>query len=386
MGAPFPCDEGTSLRGVVVILSAEDSAADTIVPRLHAAGADLGRINIVKAVEIDEGGRRAFNLQADLDALGRMIVRLGDVRLVVIDPISSYLGRGLDSHRNSDVRGVLEPLSEMAERLGVAIVSVTHFSKSYAGNVPKALHRFIGSIAFVAAPQIAFAVIQDPDNDDRRLLLHAKNNLSAPPQGLAFHLKQTIVGAPGTGIVASYVDWESEPVDITANEAMAADNNSTKDHDQREAMEFLTDLLADGRQPAKEVQEAAKGHMIASITLRRARERMGALIQREGFGKDGVSYWSLPPSILDHLSPENGGNRHTCPLKEVSKYGGRREPLCQGHEAADLDDTRVAFEERAAIREYNGGLDRQEAEAAAAEEIPDLPEFLRRTRDGSRGE
>ena len=56
-----------SPQGSVIILSAEDSVGDTIVPRLHAAGADLGRISIVKAVEIDESGRRGFNLQADLD-------------------------------------------------------------------------------------------------------------------------------------------------------------------------------------------------------------------------------------------------------------------------------------------------------------------------------
>ena len=385
MGAPFPCGEGVAPRGSVIILSAEDSDGDTVVPRLHAAGADLGRVNTVKVVEADEGGRRAFNLQADLAALERMIVKLGDVQLVVIDPISSYLGRGLDSHRNSDVRGVLEPLSEMAERLGVAIVSVTHFSKSYAGNVPKALHRFIGSIAFVAAPRIAFAVLQDQDNSDRRLLLHAKNNLSVPPQGLAFRLRQTIVGAPGRGIVASYVDWESEPVDITANEAMAADNSSAKDGDRREAMQFLAELLAAGRMPAEEVKNAAAGHMITAATLRGARERLGVEIKREGFGKDGVSYWSLPSTILARSHPENGGNAHTCLLQGSSKYGkhgGDGAPA--GPEistvAADLDAA-IAFEERSAIREYDGELDRQEAEAAAADEFPDLPEFLRRKQD-----
>ena len=130
MGAALPCGEGVAPQGSVIILSAEDSDSDTIVPRLHAARADLGSVHIVKIVATDdEDGRRGFSLQADLGALERMIEKLGDVRLVIIDPISSYLGRGLDSHRNSDVRGVLEPLSEMAERLGVAVVSVTHFTK-----------------------------------------------------------------------------------------------------------------------------------------------------------------------------------------------------------------------------------------------------------------
>src|SRR5215831_18925310 len=41
MGAKLPCGEGTASQGAVIILSAEDSDADTIVPRLHAAGADL---------------------------------------------------------------------------------------------------------------------------------------------------------------------------------------------------------------------------------------------------------------------------------------------------------------------------------------------------------
>jgi RecA-family ATPase len=78
------------------------------------------------------------------------------VVLVVVDPISSYFGSGVDTHRNTDVRGVLEPLSEMAARLHVAVLSVTHFSKASNGGNSKALHKFMGSIAFVAAPRIAF--------------------------------------------------------------------------------------------------------------------------------------------------------------------------------------------------------------------------------------
>ena len=210
-GGQWPCDEGRAPQGSVIVLSAEDGAADTIVPRLHAAGADLGRVQIVSAVREREGkGRRAFSLQADLTLLEREIERIGDVALVVIDPVSSYLGK-TDSHKNAEVRGVLEPIGEMAERLRVAILSVTHFSKSGSGTSTKALHRFIGSIAFVGAPRIALAVIEDAGND-RRLLLHAKNNLAPSPLGLAYRIKEKIVGEAGRTVTAPYVVWDQEHV------------------------------------------------------------------------------------------------------------------------------------------------------------------------------
>ena len=41
-------------------------------------------------------------------------------------------------------------------------------------------------------------------------------------------------------------------------------------------------------------------------------------------------------------------------------------------------DIAMAFEERAASHEYDGGHTRTDAEALAAEEFPELPEFLRR--------
>ena len=116
-GGSWPCNEGTAPLGSVLFLCAEDGASDTVVPRLMAAGADLKKVFIVTAVRGDDGkGRRAFNLQSDLEHLEAKITEIGDVRLVVIDPISSYLGPKVDSHVNAAVRGVLEPVSEMASR------------------------------------------------------------------------------------------------------------------------------------------------------------------------------------------------------------------------------------------------------------------------------
>ena len=323
IGGVWPCDEGRSPQGGVIILSAEDGAGDTIVPRLYAADADCGRVHIVNSVQAD--CRRSFTLQTDLELLENKIRELGDVALVCIDPISSYLGK-TELHKNAEVRGVLEPLTEMAERMRVAVLSVTHFSKGGANSTGKALHRFIGSIAFVGAPRMAFAVIEDADNSERRLLLHAKNNLAAPPSGLAYRLKQTIVG-DGKGIAASRVDWEPEHVSITANEALAADAGQSP-RPCEEAEGFLKELLADGPIPAKQVKSDADAAGLSWATIRRAKNRLALTIKREGFGPGSSILWAIPDTI-------DAQNSHRCSHYKVSTYA-ESEHLCEPDDYPDL--------------------------------------------------
>ena len=313
MGAEWPCGEGKAPQGSVIILSAEDGAADTILPRLHAAGADAGRVHIVSAVRTGRNASRSFNLEADINLLEQKIAEFDDVVLVIMDPISSYLG-GKDLHKNAEVRGVLEPLSAMAERTRVAVLSVTHFSKAGAATKAKTIHRFIGSIAFVGAPRMAFAVIEDPEDASRRLFLHAKNNLAPPPPGLAFRLKQTIVGE--AGIVASCVDWEAGHVSMTADAALAApDDNEQRRPVLVEAEEFLRNVLGRGAQCAKEVQRQAEGAGIASKTLRRAREKLGVKIRTDGF--QGPSVWELPPQSC----PSNPNDAHQNMMGKIGPDG-----------------------------------------------------------------
>jgi putative DNA primase/helicase len=295
IGGDWPCDEGQATIGSVIILSAEDGPADTIIPRLMAVGADLDRVHIVSAVRNPNGrGQRTFNLQSDIELLEQKIDEIGDVALVIIDPVSSYLGK-TDSHKNAEVRGVLEPLSAMAERTKVSLLSVTHFNKASSSHTTttKALHRFMGSIAFTGAPRVAFAVIDDPEDRDRRLFLHAKNNLAAPPQGLAFRLEQTIVG---DGIVASRAVWETAPVSITANQALAAEMAGTdKRRALAEAEDFLRDTLSGGPVPASDVQETARDNLISNASLRRAKSKLKVEVKREGFGPGSKVIWLFPP-------------------------------------------------------------------------------------------
>jgi putative DNA primase/helicase len=295
-GGEWPCREGRAPQGSVVVLSAEDGPADTVVPRLMAAGADRKRVELVSAVR-DEKSRRAFDLSGDLALLERKISEFGDVKLIIIDPISSYLGPKVDSHVNAAVRGVLEPVSEMAARLRIAIVAITHPPK---GTGITAINRFIGSIAFVAAARAAFMVTRDADDPTRRLFLPVKNNLAAVGNGLAFRLEQRIVGDCREGIVASSVAWESEAVAMTADQALqATDAQGTgKGCAGSEAEELLRNALATGPVAMKDIQAEAKEAGLSWATVRRAKERLGIVAERESHGRDGGGrwMWAMPRS------------------------------------------------------------------------------------------
>ena len=91
MGRLWPGGGANDNAGEVIILAAEDDAADTIVPRLLAAGANLTDVHVVKAVRGDDGIERPFSLAVDLDRLEKEY-DLHRVRLLIVDPISAYLG------------------------------------------------------------------------------------------------------------------------------------------------------------------------------------------------------------------------------------------------------------------------------------------------------
>jgi putative DNA primase/helicase len=124
-GGDWPFDEGAARRGDVIYVTAEDSAGDTIRPRLEAAEANLDRVHIIERV-IDDLGPRPFNLVADLVRLDQALEALRKPRLVIIDPANACLGStGTNSFNPNSVpqvRALLCRLEALAARHRVAIV------------------------------------------------------------------------------------------------------------------------------------------------------------------------------------------------------------------------------------------------------------------------
>jgi hypothetical protein len=235
---PLPFGEGFVPQGNVIWFNAEDGKKDTIKPRLLAAGADLSKVKLVTKAVVS-GKDQTFNLLTDLPLLRRMIEEIGDVVLVIIDPIGAYLGVGqINASKGNDVRAVLDPVTQLAEELRVTILGIIHFNKK--DDVKNALLRISDSIAFVAAPRSVYAALPDPEDPASMLFLKVKNNVARRNiPGLRYTFSVDKVGFDerlDKDIEASRVQWLAH-VEMSANDALAAAGEKTSA--KKEAQEFL---------------------------------------------------------------------------------------------------------------------------------------------------
>ena len=293
-GTPWP-DGSPCERGSVLFITAEDDMGDTIRPRLDACRADVDRVYQLTAVRRidDETGkpRDVLFTLADVAAMEAALKRLPDCRLVVIDPIGSFLGGDVDAHRDNEVRAVLAPIGLLASRYGVAVLIVAHRRKGNAGSADETA---LGSRAFSGIVRSIWHLSPDPRDDNRRLLLPGKSSLARKGDGLAF----TLIGEPTAAVV-----WERDPVRMTADDAMrderAAEANGPSDRPGPEpaarnaAADWLAAELADlAEHKVADVRAAAGNAGLAWRTVQRARESLGVLVERATFG--GEFIWRLP--------------------------------------------------------------------------------------------
>ncbi|MBA3482615.1 MAG: AAA family ATPase [Pirellulales bacterium] len=310
-GTPWP-DGSACPQGSVILISAEDDPGDTIRPRLDAHYADVKRVHLLTAVRrVDDGDpiERMITL-ADVEAIEAALQRIPDCKLIVVDPIGSFLGGATDTHRDNEVRSVLAPIAKLAEQHGSAVLVVAHRRKS-AGTV--ADDTALGSRAFTGIARAVWHLSRDVESKSRRLLLPGKNNLAHEGDGLAF----SIHGEPPR------IAWERDPVAMSADDAMAVecegrDRKPGPDADARHAAtDWLRSALAAGPRLATDLSDEWKNGIGGSKrTLDRAKQSLAVEAFRPEvpgpwwwrlLSKDASSFEDAELGDLGNLA-ENAGN------------------------------------------------------------------------------
>ncbi|MEL0094840.1 MAG: AAA family ATPase, partial [Planctomycetaceae bacterium] len=199
-------DSESEILGSTIIASAEDSPEHVLKPRLEALGAKTSKVHFFEGI-IPRTSTDDFLIPFKLehvDELRDAILRLGDCKLLVIDPIGSYIG-DIDAHRDNEVRSILTPINKLADDFQIAVLLVSHHRKGTSSNADDLT---LGSRAFTGIARSVLHLVKDHDDPDRKLLLPGKSNLAQQADGLAF----TIEGDPAKII------WEDEVLDLTADQ------------------------------------------------------------------------------------------------------------------------------------------------------------------------
>jgi hypothetical protein len=320
-GKSWP-DAGFAPVGNVILLNAEDGLADTIRPRCDAHGGDATRIRAIEGV-LDGNQDRLFALATDLAALEGMLVA-DHFDVLVIDPLSAYLGSERDTYKDSAVRSVLAPLVRQAERHRLAVVAVMHLNKD---QQKKAAYRASGSIAFTALARMVFAVAPYGESEQMRVFVPVKSNLTAPVPGLGFFIDDGVV------------HWMDNPVDVNAEQALGTiplTNGMDQPLRPREEAElFLRSVLSHSPVQSQEVKRLAEAEGITGRSLQRAKRKLRVRAFRRGeFSDRKAWFWSLPTD-LNSASPANT----TSPASaEGDELEGPPSRLLTAQRRADDDD------------------------------------------------
>jgi putative DNA primase/helicase len=262
-GLPWPDQPDTAQAiGRTLLLSFEDDPSRAIRPRLEACGADLSRVHIFEGIRVGDRQDKSFDVRLHLPLMERFLSEYGDIRMIVIDPLTSAMGDG-DQNSNAEMRRAMTLLSDFARRTGAAIVGITHFSKR---QDTSALYKLLGSVAFSAVARSVWIVLQDPPSEDDpnppRKLLYEKNSNSALRTGLSFE------------IANGGVRWLEGIVFPSATEALA-DSGQSLTGKRQQAEQFLLDALESGaEQSADDLEKQATEKGIAVTTLRRAKAQL----------------------------------------------------------------------------------------------------------------
>ncbi|SPO53613.1 conserved protein of unknown function [Pseudomonas sp. JV551A1] len=286
-GGCWPDGSRCSEPGNALIWSSEDDPADTLIPRLTAAGADMSRVYIIQGRTNAQGDTDPFDPANDIGLLRETASDIGGVSLLMLDPIVSAV-KG-DMHKANDVRRALQSVVDFAEQNLCAIVGISHFAKGGAGSSPT--DRVIGSQAFSALARTVLVAAKQEDSD-LRVLARAKSNIGTDEGGVSYTIETfTIDGEITTTRVAWGDLIEGSAREILGDVESTEDDTRLSDDDPSEA---LRRILKDGPMVGKQAKSLMTENGYSAKQTRTAREKLSVVTVREGFGKEIRTLWSLP--------------------------------------------------------------------------------------------
>jgi RecA-family ATPase len=291
----------------VLIMSVEDSVEKVLRPKLRAAGADLNMAWFVKRVKGVSSGEDTLNrkiqLKSDVALLKRTLRAHPDIKLIFVDPLSSFLGKA-DLNKDEDVRPILEELQTMLKSTDVALIGIMHTNKRPDAN---AMGKIKGAGAFGEVFRQAWSFQKDPDKRGERSMNHIKGNYTENEKGMTFRLASVDIEICGEKRPMSVVEWLGE-TEETGDDALARSRNKNREQKDSDKMIsaklFLKAQLEHGERKSSGEDgliEIAKAEGINKTTLWRAKEALGLAWVRRG----GEYYWSLNRGE-EQIPPETG--------------------------------------------------------------------------------
>lgn len=261
-------------QGKVIILSAEDHGRYTLIPRLIAVNSNLSNVEIIQsAVDVKSKLKERFIcLDQDISLLDKKIKELDNVKLIIIDPITAYLGNVKENH-SADVRSFILKLNKLAEDNKLAIMLNTHTRKSSNGESPSsAADEIMGSIAWSNTVRMAFCVTRHHEDNELFVFSVSKTNYKKP-ETLSYRIKSHDVTIPAGKVETSKIEWQVGKVNMSADEAI-----NKKVYEERceidKAKEFILRILSFGSKSKEDIYKSAENEEINQHTLKIARQRL----------------------------------------------------------------------------------------------------------------
>jgi hypothetical protein len=280
----------------VFYLAIEDSWKYTLVPRLIAAKADRRLVGRFEVITMQDDAV-TLSLPSD-NALLEAAIKEHAAALVVIDPLMSVIGEGIDTHRAREVRSALDPLAQLADRSGAVILGIAHFNK---GNGTDAASLITGSGAFKDVPRSVFGFARDTTDEasGARVFTQVKNSLGRDDlPSLAYRIETAEVptrkGVARTGRLVFLGESDRSVHELLRDSRLGEDDHS----DRQEAADWLVDYLTgrQGEAPTEDVFKAGRAAGFAQHVLKRAKKKIDAKSARIGFGSEGIWVWRLDVS------------------------------------------------------------------------------------------